>query len=180
LPTTTATSTWTGPADVRYYIGSTTCTGGAGVVEATQTITAVITLSSSTNAKDVTCLRYKLGGFNGTELYGRTETTCTGGAVAQDFFECTNSDCTVCQQTRADRLIIGGTYPPTTGGVCNTHTNADTGHISSFQYQNFDADWADLFSQPSAVTSATCAATVDGCQTPSTTAALVAVLLSLI
>ena len=62
LPTTTATSTWTGPGDVRYYIGSTTCTGGAGVVEATQTITAVITLSSSTNAKDVTCLRYKLGG----------------------------------------------------------------------------------------------------------------------
>ena len=179
LPTTTATSTWTGPGDVRYYIGSTTCTGGAGVVEATQTITAVITLSSSTNAKDVTCLRYKLGGFNGTELYGRTETTCTGGAVAQDFFECTNSDCTVCQQTRADRLIIEGTYPPTTGGVCNTHTNADTGHIISFQYQNFDVDWADLFSQPSAVTSATCAATVDGGQAPSTTAALVSVLLSL-
>ena len=178
LPTTTATSTWTGPGDVRYYIGSTTCTGGAGVVVATQTITAVITLSSSTNAMDVTCLRYKLGGFNGTELYGRTETTCTGGAVAQDFFECTNSDCSVCQQTRADRLIIGGTYPPTTGGVCNTHTNADTGHISSFQYQNFDADWADLFSQPSAVTSATCASTVDGGRTPSTTAALVSVLLS--
>ena len=36
----TATSTWTGPADVRHYIGSTTCTSGAGVVEATQTITA--------------------------------------------------------------------------------------------------------------------------------------------
>ena len=112
---------------------------------------------------------------------------CTGGrkrrapaARAQDFFECTNSDCTVCQQTRADRLIIGGTYPPTTGGVCNTHTNADTGHIFSFQYQNFDADWADLFAQPSAVTSATCAATVDGGRTPSTTAALVSVILSLI
>ena len=135
---------------------------------------------ASEHHKDVTCLRYKLGGFNGTELYGRTETTCTGGAVAQDFFECTNSDCTVCQQTRADRLIIEGTYPPTTGGVCNTHTNADTGHIISFQYQNFDVDWADLFSQPSAVTSATCASTVDGGRTPSTTAALVSVLLSLV
>ena len=77
-------------------------------------------------------------------------------------------------------MIIGGTYPPTTGGVCNTQTNADTGYSFSSQYQNFDADWADLFSQPSAVTSATCAATVDGGQTPSTTAALVSVLLSLI
>ena len=38
LPTTTATSTRTGPGDVRYCVGSTTCTGGAGVVEATQTM----------------------------------------------------------------------------------------------------------------------------------------------
>eukprot|EP01052_Picozoa_sp_SAG31_P005140 SAG31_NODE_222_length_19895_cov_34.907626_5_plen_399_part_00 len=160
LPATTATSTFAGPADVKMWFSTAgedtpACTGGDGVVEATQTITSWNTLSSSTTTKDVSCVSYKWGS-TGTEFYLRTETTCTSSGVTEDQFECQDSDCSVCQQTRKSRMIVGGTYPPTTGGDCNTYTNADTGFVFSFQFQNYSTNWADLASQPFAVTTAKC------------------------